>query len=141
MLIGSRVLWSTAFVALLFHATNSPERTGAIATGLRMLPSSAGDPVLAPGTSFGLALTAARLDDAPVCLGLASMNDANGLPVTLGRFQRKGHGIATITARIPATIFPAEPAGSFVLYAGRCSTVAPLGSLGSMLVTIEPAVG
>jgi hypothetical protein len=44
----------------------------------------------------------------------------------------------TVRAQVPSHVFPAEPPGPFLLYAGHCTTVAPDGNFGSMQVTILP---
>jgi hypothetical protein len=73
-----------------------------------------------------------------LCLGMASLSDAYSIPVTLGVFHAIGVNLLAVTARVPANLFPAEPPGGFLLYAGRCTAAAPEGNQGSVVVTVWP---
>lgn len=96
------------------------------------------DTTLTPGAT--IQVVAQNLPPAPqgYCLGLASLRDRYGIPVSLGAFHRTGSHTWTAMAQVPRRVFPAEPAGPFLLYAGRCTSVAPDGNYGSMQVTIMP---
>jgi hypothetical protein len=118
-------------------------RAGAQQPGLRMQVLHGGQPVrvLAPGASFSVVTDALGSQRAAYCLGLVSMRDRFGLPVSLGVFRPAADGLMAVAARVPLSVFPAEPPGPFLLFAGRCTTVAPDGILVSAAVTIRPAVG
>lgn len=59
------------------------------------------------------------------CLGLASAIDRAGLPVSLGRIALDLHGGGHLLTTIPPRLFPAEPAGPFLLFVGTCTPIAP----------------
>src|SRR5271165_6525976 len=93
---------------------------------------------LSPGAT--IQVVAQNLPPAPrgYCLGLVSLRDRYGIPVSLGAFHHTGSRTWSVLARVPRNVFPAEPAGPFLLYAGRCTSVAPDGNFGSTQVTIVP---
>jgi len=95
--------------------------------------------LLAPGAEFVVLASGSALPPG-LCLGLASLRDPGGIPVSLGSFRAAAGAIA-VHARVPLSVFPAEPPGPFLLFAGRCSDVAPDGNYGSATVTILPAAG
>lgn len=97
--------------------------------------------LLAPGASFSVLSTSLGAARTTYCLGLVSLRDRYGLPVSLGIFRPASDGLMAVSARVPLAVFPAEPPGPFLLFAGRCTAVAPDGMLASAAVTILPAVG
>ncbi|HWE64067.1 MAG TPA: hypothetical protein VHB98_20330 [Chloroflexota bacterium] len=108
---------------------------------LRVLYQGQPARLLTPGIAFLAEAHGVAAPRGSYCLGLASMRDRYGLPVSLGVFRSLGGGAMTVQARIPARVFPAEPAGLFLLFIGHCTDVAPDGILGSVIVNIVPAVG
>lgn len=74
------------------------------------------------------------------CLGLASTIDRYSLPVSLGRITRDVNGVGRVATTIPLRIFPAEPAGPFLLFVGTCTLIAPdRPFLARTIITIVPA--
>lgn len=95
---------------------------------------------LSPGSSMQVVVRG--LGAAPAggyCLGMASLRDRYGIPVTLGALEKFGAGQLGVRATIPSALFPAEPAGPFLLFVGQCTSVAPEGIFASMQITILPA--
>lgn len=107
---------------------------------LRILHDQKPVDVLAPGAPF-----TAQVRGVPppggLCLGLASLRDPYAIPVSLGTFQPDASGTPTLQATVPQRIFPAEPAGPFLLYVGRCTTVAPDGDYADTMIPIVAAAG
>jgi hypothetical protein len=102
-----------------------------------------GHPVhlLAPGAGFVVVVAGIGEPHNSYCLGLASLRDRYGLPVSLGVFRPVDDGVMAVQATVPLRVFPAEPPGPFLLFVGRCTNVAPDGNYGSATVTIVPAAG
>lgn len=102
-----------------------------------------GHPVrlLAPGASFQVVARGIWGPGGSYCLGLASLKDRYGLPVSLGIFHAGDDGAIVASATVPAHLFPAEPAGPFLLFVGSCTNVAPDGIFGGAVVAITPANG
>jgi hypothetical protein len=113
------------------------------ASAPQMLVVHDGQPVrlLAPGATFSVVTTALVAGHSSYCLGLISLRDRYGLPVNLGVFRPVADGLMSVYARVPLSVFPAEPPGTFLLFAGRCTTVAPDGIFASVTVRILPAAG
>ncbi len=80
---------------------------------------------LTPGLRIGVTVRALPPAYRPYCLGLASAIDRYSLPVSLGRVERDAQGTGHITAVVPPRLFPAEPAGPYLLFVGVCTSVAP----------------
>jgi hypothetical protein len=78
-----------------------------------------------PGTRISVTVTLLPEPHHAYCLGLASAIDRYGLPVSLGHFVRGSDGSGRLKATIPARLFPAEPAGPFLLFVGTCTPIAP----------------
>jgi hypothetical protein len=116
-----------------------PARAALASPNLYLVQAQHLTTMLAPGAT--IQIVARDLPPAPhgYCLGLVSLRDRYGIPVSLGAFHRTGTRTWTVVARVPRNVFPAEPAGPFLLYAGRCTSVAPDGNFGSTQVTIMPS--
>jgi hypothetical protein len=80
---------------------------------------------LTPGQRIGVTVRELPVASRPYCLGLASAIDRYSLPVSLGRVARDAQGTGRITAVVPPRLFPAEPAGPYLLFVGMCTSVAP----------------
>ena len=80
---------------------------------------------LVPGARIGVTVSALPPSHRAYCLGLASMLDRYGLPVSLGRVARSLDGTGHAMGTIPPRLLPAEPAGPFLLFVGTCPPVAP----------------
>jgi len=80
---------------------------------------------LTPGMRIDVAVEALPPAPHAYCVGLASAVDRAGLPLNLGRVLRDSAGTGRLAATIPARLFPAEPAGLFLLFVGTCTPVAP----------------
>lgn len=78
-----------------------------------------------PGTRIDVVVHALPPARHAYCLGLASAIDRAGLPVSLGRIVPDPHGTGHLLATIPSRLFPAEPAGPFLLFVGTCTPIAP----------------
>lgn len=134
----ARRFWAAALAGLLLLCSAGTCRAQAGAT---MAVSVGGRSVSAmtPGMRIEVvvrALPAARHD---YCLGLASAIDRAGLPVSLGRVARDVRGVGRVLATIPPRLFPAEPAGPFLLFVGTCTSVAPdRPFLARTMIRIEP---
>ena len=113
------------------------------ATGptLRVMHEGRPVQVLVPGASVVAVATGLDANRARYCLGLASMADHYAIPVTLAEFRAGDDGVMLARARVPLNVFPAEPVGSYILFAGRCTNVAPSGNFAATIVTIEPGLG
>lgn len=81
--------------------------------------------VFTPGARISVTVWALPPAHQPYCLGLASAIDRAGLPVSLGRVARDRHGVGRVAAIIPSRLFPAEPAGPYLLFVGACTPIAP----------------
>lgn len=81
--------------------------------------------VFTPGTRISVTVWALPSTRHAYCLGLASAIDRAGLPVSLGRVARNQHGMGRVAAVIPPHLFPAEPAGPYLLFVGTCTPIAP----------------
>jgi hypothetical protein len=108
---------------------------------LRILHDGRPVGVLIPGATVEAVATGLDGKRARYCLGLASLGDRYGVPVTLASFHPVDDGVMVARARVPLHVFPAEPTGPFLMYAGRCTDVAPMGKVAGALVRIEAAVG
>ena len=96
---------------------------------------------LTPGSSFQVLVRGLRTPPAGgYCLGMASLLDRYGIPVTLGALEPSAEGQLVARATIPSAVFPAEPPGPFLLFVGQCTSVAPEGLYAGIKVTILPAV-
>lgn len=95
---------------------------------------------VSPGTRINVLvapLPALRQD---YCLGLASAIDRFGLPVSLGRVVRDLDGVGRLKTVIPPRLLPAEPAGPYLLFVGRCTPIAPdRPFLARLTIHIAPA--
>jgi len=80
---------------------------------------------LTPGARINVVVRALPTTRRGYCLGLASAIDRAGLPVSLGRVVRGHDGVGRITATVPLRLFPAEPAGPYLLFVGVCTPIAP----------------
>jgi hypothetical protein len=80
---------------------------------------------LTPGMRIDVAVEALPPATHDYCVGLASAVDRSGLPLNLGRVLRDRLGTGRLAATIPVRLFPAEPAGLFLLFVGTCTPVAP----------------
>jgi hypothetical protein len=139
MNLRSRLLSSVCIATALFSTSIlAPASTHARSSSLRLVGAGPQYSVLFPGARLTVVLSVAHRQ-ARLCLGMASLGDAFGIPATLGEFRVKSDGVYEVSARVPMNIFPAEPPGQFLLYAGRCTTVAPEGNLASLAVSIRPA--
>ena len=97
--------------------------------------------VLAPGAPFTAQARGMVQQPEGLCVGLASLRDPYAIPVSLGTLQPEGSGVLTLQATVPQRLFPAEPAGPFLLYVGRCTTVAPDGDYADTVLPIVAAAG
>lgn len=97
--------------------------------------------VLAPGAPFTVQVRGMVQQPGGLCVGLASLRDPYAIPVSLGTLQPEGSGLLTLQATVPQRLFPAEPAGPFLLYVGRCTTVAPDGDYADTVFPIVAAAG
>jgi hypothetical protein len=97
--------------------------------------------LLTPGTPFVAIARGSLAAPGRYCLGLTSMRDRYGIPVSVGTFRPLGSGVMVAQALVPTRVFPAEPPGAFLLFVGRCTDVAPDGIYGAITVTIMPAAG
>ena len=94
---------------------------------------------LTPGSSFQVLVRGLRTPPAGgYCLGMASLRDRYGIPVTLGALRQSAGGQFAAHATIPSAVFPAEPPGPFLLFVGQCTSVAPEGLYAGMRITILP---
>lgn len=130
-------------VSILFGAASvtASARVQAEIPALRLLHEGHPVTVLAPGASFTAQVRGVAQQPAGLCLGLASLLDPYAVPVTLGIFQQASTGALTVQATVPTRLFPAEPVGPFLLYAGRCSSVAPDGDYADIVIPIVQAAG
>ncbi|MGH2410938.1 MAG: hypothetical protein ACRDGS_11305, partial [Chloroflexota bacterium] len=108
---------------------------------LRILHDGRPVGVLIPGATVEAVATGLDGRRTRYCLGLASLRDRYGLPVTLASFHPVDDGLMVARARVPLHVFPAEPTGPYLKYAGSCTDVAPVGNVAGALVRIEAAVG
>ena len=111
----------------------------ASSTTIQILHAGAPSRLLAPGADFVVLASGSALPPG-ACLGLASLRDPGGIPVSLGSFRAVAGSLA-VHARVPLSVFPAEPPGPFLLFVGRCTDVAPDGNYASATITILPAAG
>ncbi len=129
-----------ALVIALATGRGSVHATGATPV-LRVLHDGQPVEVLVPGATVTGVVSGLDGSHRSYCLGLASLGDRYGVPISLGPFRPVDDGIMIVHARVPLKVFPAVPAGKFVLYAGRCTNVAPDGNYASLLVSIVPGLG
>ncbi|HXT37990.1 MAG TPA: hypothetical protein VN837_20635 [Chloroflexota bacterium] len=108
---------------------------------LRILHDGRPVGILIPGATVEAVATGLDGRRERYCLGLASLGDRYGVPVTLASFHPVDDGVMVAKARVPLHVFPAEPTGPFLMYAGSCTDVAPLGNVAGARVRIEAAVG
>ena len=97
--------------------------------------------VLAPGAPFVAQVRGLPQPSGGLCLGLASLRDPYAIPASLGALHPDGSNSMTLQTTVPQQLFPAEPAGSFLLYVGRCTTVAPDGDYAHRVIPIVAAAG
>ncbi len=119
------------------HATGS----SVMGSSLRVLHEGRQVEVLVPGASVVAVATGLSGSQMRYCLGLASLADRYGVPVTLAEFRPGDDGVMLARARVPLNVFPGEPAGPYILFAGHCTNVAPSGNYASTNVTIVPGLG
>jgi hypothetical protein len=108
---------------------------------LRVLHEGRQVQVLVPGATVVAVATGLGGSEMHYCLGLASVADRYGIPITLGEFRPGDDGVMLARARVPLNMFPAEPAGPYILFAGRCTHVAPSGNYAAAIVTIVQGLG
>jgi hypothetical protein len=95
-----------------------------------------------PGMRVDVAVEALPPAPHAYCVGLASAVDRAGLPLNLGRVLRDSLGTGRLVATIPPRLFPAEPAGLFLLFVGTCTSVAPdRPFVARTMIRILPASG
>ncbi|HVC79264.1 MAG TPA: hypothetical protein VNL35_02030 [Chloroflexota bacterium] len=134
-LVGAIVL------ALVLAAVVCTGRVQGSSPNLRILHDGRPVGVLIPGATVEAVASGLDGGRQRYCLGLASLGDRYGVPVTLAPFRPADDGVMVARARIPLHVFPAEPTGPFLMYAGSCTDVAPLGNVAGARVRIEAAVG
>ena len=134
-------LCAAVVLALILTAIVCGGRASGAGPALRILHDGRPVGILLPGATVEAVATGLDATRARYCLGLASLGDRYGMPVTLAVFHPVDDGVMVARARVPLRLFPAEPTGGFLLYAGRCTDVAPSGNVAGMLVRIEAAVG
>lgn len=81
--------------------------------------------LFSPGMRISVTVSVLPVAHHAYCLGLASAIDRYSLPVSLGQLVRNLSGSGRIRATIPTRLFPAEPAGPFLLFVGTCTPIAP----------------
>lgn len=134
-MILASLLAGLLLAAIMGRAPAAHARSGA----MRMVWGEQPPRRLSPGSSFQVVVRGLQAMPAGgYCLGMASLRDRYGIPVTLGALRATG-GQLGVRATIPSALFPAEPPGPFLLFVGQCTTVAPEGLYASMRVTILPA--
>jgi len=138
--IPARLMTAIMVAATLTAAVCGGEARASRPT-LRILHEGRPITVLVPGASVQAVATGLDANRARYCLGLANPADRYGIPVTLATFHAGDDGVMLARARVPLNVFPAEPAGPFILFAGRCTDVAPTGNFAATMVTIEPGLG
>jgi hypothetical protein len=109
-----------------------------VVIAVRVRPAQALHGPLVPGMPFTASVQGLRAMGTPYCLGLTSLQDRYGIPVTLGVLHPTVGGLQ-VAVRVPQRVFPAEPPGPFLLFVGRCTDVAPEGIFGSTIVLILPS--
>lgn len=97
----------------------------AVTEATMTVSANRGSAALTPGQRIGVTVRGLPRAYRPYCLGLASAIDRYSLPVSLGRVARDAQGTGRITAVLPPRLFPAEPAGPYLLFVGMCTSVAP----------------
>jgi hypothetical protein len=126
-------------LAIMLYSTSfcEPTSTHAAPTSIHLLGNPTRSSNLVPGAPLTVVLLGLhrRLR---LCLGMASLGDAFAIPVTLGVFRATSAGPLTVSTWVPVHIFPAEPPGRFLLFAGICTGVSPEGNLASLVVNIQP---
>ena len=96
---------------------------------------------VSPGTRINVLVAPLPELRQDYCLGLASAIDRSGLPVSLGRVVRDFDGVGRLKTVIPLRLLPAEPAGPYLLFVGRCTPIAPdRPFLARLIIHIAPAV-
>ena len=84
----------------------------AAAIDLRIFQAGGASGALTPGARFVAVVRGLGAPGGAYCLGLTSMRDRYGLPVSLGSFQPVDDGLMAVQTRVPTRVFPAEPAGA-----------------------------
>ncbi len=114
-------------VALVLVTTASawPGQRAHAAATMEVSANGHATATLTPGLRIGVTVRGLPVPRRPYCLGLASAIDRYSLPVSLGRIARDEQGTGRITATVPPRLFPAEPAGPYLLFVGSCTTIAP----------------
>ncbi len=116
--------------------------TAPVATTMAVSANGHSAAALTPGLRIGVTVRGLPAAYRPYCLGLASAIDRYSLPVSLGRVERDAQGTGRITAIVPPRLFPAEPAGPYLLFVGVCTSVAPdRPFVARAMVRIVPAAG
>lgn len=128
-------------MAVVLSALICGGRAHGSAPSLRLMHDGRSVGVLVPGALIDVVVTGLDANHERYCLGLAGMRDRSQIPVTLATFHPVDDGLMLAHARVPFNVFPAEPAGAFLLFAGRCSDVAPIGNVAAMMVHIVPGLG
>ncbi|MDQ2830902.1 MAG: hypothetical protein M3Y74_17885 [Chloroflexota bacterium] len=121
------VLLSTAAACNVSPVASARDASAPAPTATTMAVSANGGSAgpLTPGQRIGVTVRGLPQAYRPYCLGLASAIDRYSLPVSLGRVERDAQGTGRITAVVPPRLFPAEPAGPYLLFVGVCTSVAP----------------
>jgi hypothetical protein len=141
-MIGSAVrFWMAVVFAVVVTAIVGSGQARATGSSLRVLHEGRQVQVLIPGASVVAVATGLAGRQMHYCLGLASLADRYGLPITLAEFRPGDDGVMLARAHVPLNVFPGEPAGPYILFAGRCTSVAPSGNFASTNVMIEPGLG
>ena len=141
-MMGATVRLLAAIVcAVMVTALVNGGQAHATGASLRVLHEGRQIQVLVPGASVVAVATGLAGNQMHYCLGLASLADRYGIPVTLAEFRSGDDGVMLARARVPLNVFPGEPAGPYILFAGRCTNVAPSGNFASTNVTIVPGLG
>jgi hypothetical protein len=140
--MGTTVRLVTAIVfAVVLLASACGGHAHASGSSLRVLHEGRQVQVLVPGASVTAVVTGLSGSQMHYCLGLASLADRDGVPVALGEFRPGDDGVMLARARVPLNVFPGEPAGPYILFAGRCTNVAPSGNYAAAIVTIVQGLG
>lgn len=116
-------LGALALVALVLEATASVQARAAATMAVSVNGRAAA--TLTPGVHIGVVVRGLPAPRGTYCLGLASAIDRYSLPVSLGRVTRDAQGTGRIAAVVPPRLFPAEPAGPYLLFVGTCTPIAP----------------
>lgn len=121
-------------------ATQSPAACWAAAVVISVSVNGHMVRAVSPGTRINVLVAPLPQLRQDYCLGLASAIDRSGLPVSLGRVVRDFDGVGHLKTVIPPRLLPAEPAGPYLLFVGRCTPIAPDHPfLARLIIHIAPA--